>query len=74
MTAALTGLEIGFSHNCADSGGITLTVPTMLGVYAVEGLVEAALTSFVATGLMISLSFENTTLIVVKFLRGSESL
>ncbi|MFB3888004.1 MAG: energy-coupling factor ABC transporter permease [Candidatus Bathyarchaeia archaeon] len=54
-TAVLTGLEVGVSQAFASSGGVLVTVPTMLSVYAVEGLVEAAFTSFIAAGLMTSL-------------------
>jgi hypothetical protein len=46
------------------------TIPTMLGVYAIEGIVEAALTSFVATGLMNSLCFEHAALTGIRMLRG----
>ncbi len=74
LTAVLTGLEVGVSQAFVGSGGVMLTIPTMLGVYAVEGLVEATLTSFVATGLMISFRFEHSALIGIKMLRGRELL
>jgi cobalt/nickel transport system permease protein len=69
LTAVLTGLEIGVSQAFIGSGGAMLTIPTMLSVYATEGLIEAALTSFVASGLMISLRFEHTALVGIKMLR-----
>ena len=69
LTAVLTALEIGVSQAFASSGGIMVTLPAMLGVYAAEGLVEAALTSLVATGLMISLPhFKNTALAGIRML------
>jgi cobalt/nickel transport system permease protein len=70
LTALLTGLEIGVSQAFATSGGVALAVPSMLSVYAVEGLVEATLTSFVATGLLVSLPrFQNTALAGLNMLR-----
>jgi cobalt/nickel transport system permease protein len=75
LTALLTGLEIGVSQAFAGSGGVLLTVPTMLSVYSIEGLVEASLTSFVATGLMVSLPrFQHTALAGIRMLRGKETL
>jgi cobalt/nickel transport system permease protein len=75
LTALLTGLEIGVSQAFAGSGGALLTVPTMLSVYSIEGLVEASLTSFVATGLMVSLPrFQLTALAGIRMLRGKETL
>jgi cobalt/nickel transport system permease protein len=75
LTASLTGFEIGVSQAFAGSGGVMLTIPTMLGVYGVEGLVEAALTSFVATGLMISLPhFQHAALSGIRTLRGKDAL
>jgi cobalt/nickel transport system permease protein len=72
-TAILTGLEIGVSQAFAASGGVAVTVPTMLGVYSVEGLVEATLTSAVATGLMASLPrFHQTALVGINILRRKE--
>jgi cobalt/nickel transport system permease protein len=55
LTAVLTGLEIGLSQAFVNSGGIMLTVPTMLSLYSIEGLVEASLTSVVATALLSTL-------------------
>ncbi len=73
-TAILTGLEIGVSQPFANSGGILLTVPTMVGVYSVEGLIEATLTTFAATGLMISLPrFQSNTLMGIAMLRRKET-
>jgi cobalt/nickel transport system permease protein len=75
LTAILTGVEIGVSQGFANSGGIMVTVPTMLSFYAFEGLVEAAITSFVATGLMISLPrFQHTALVGIKMLRGKPTI
>ncbi len=75
LTAVLTGLEIGFSQAFASSGGALVTIPAMLGVYSAEGLVEALLTSFVATGLMISLSrFQSKALVGIQMLTGKEPL
>jgi len=74
LTALFTGFEIGASQAFASSGGVWLTVTTMLSVYAVEGLVEASLTSFVATGLVISLPrFQHTALAGIQMLRGREA-
>lgn len=55
LTALLTGVEIGVSSAFTGAGGLALTVPTMLSVYVVAGLAEAALTSLVATALRASL-------------------
>ena len=75
LTAVITGLEIGVSQAFSGSGGLVVTVPTMLSVYALEGLVEATLTSFVATGLLFSLPrFENTALAGFNMLRGKDAL
>jgi cobalt/nickel transport system permease protein len=75
LTAVLTGVEIGVSQAFVASGGLLVTVPTMLSVYAVEGLVEAVLTSFVATGLMVSLPrFQNAALAGIHMLRGKVAL
>ncbi len=75
LTAVLTGVEIGVSQAFSGSGGIMLTVPTMLSVYAVEGLVEATLTSFVATGLIVALPrFQNVALAGINILRGKGTL
>lgn len=74
LTAVLTGLEVGVSQTFAGSGGLALTVPTMLSVYAVEGLVEGVLTSVVATGLLVSLPrFQNTALAGLNMLRSKET-
>lgn len=73
LTAVLTGVEIGVSQAFANSGGVMLTVPTMLGVYGIEGLVEATLTGFVATGLMVALPrFQHTVLAGINTLRGKD--
>jgi cobalt/nickel transport system permease protein len=74
LTAVLTGVEIGVSQAFSASGGLLVTVPTMLSVYAVEGLVEATLTSFVATGLMVFLPhFQHTVLTGIHMLRGKDT-
>jgi cobalt/nickel transport system permease protein len=71
LTAVLTGVEIGVSQAFVNSGGLALTVPTMFAVYSVEGFVEAALTSAIATGLMVSLPrFQASALNGLKILRG----
>ncbi len=75
LTALLTGIEIGVSQSFATSGGIIVTVPSMLSVYAVEGLVEATLTSFTATGLLVSLPhFQNNALTGLNVLRRKSKL
>ncbi len=72
-TAVLTGLEIGVSQAFATKGGLALTVPTMLVVYSLEGIVEAVLTSCVATGLLVSLPrFHQTMLVGINALRGKQ--
>jgi hypothetical protein len=72
-TAVLTGLEIGVSQAFVASGGIAITVPTMLVVYSAEGVIEAALTSGVATGLMAALPrFHHTALAGISMLRRKE--
>ena len=55
LTAALTGLEIGFSEAFVNSGGFVFKVSTMPAVYTIEGLVEASLTSVVVTALLSTL-------------------
>ncbi len=71
ITALLTGLELGFSSAFAGAGGITLTVPTMFSLYAIEGLVEAVVT----TGLAASLQFLlPQTIVGFKLLGVSEKL
>jgi cobalt/nickel transport system permease protein len=55
LTALLTGVEIGVSSAFTNAGGLAVTVPAMLSVYSVEGLVEAAITGLVGTALMASL-------------------
>jgi cobalt/nickel transport system permease protein len=70
-TAVLTGVEIGVSQAFANSGGLMLTVPTMFTIYSVEGLVEAVLTSVIATALMAALPrFQAQALMGLKLLRG----
>ncbi len=71
-TAVLTGVEIGFSQAFAGAGSIGATVPAMLAVYTVEGLVEAALTSGIAVGLMVlPAHFQNATA-GIKMLLGAK--
>jgi cobalt/nickel transport system permease protein len=75
LTALLTGVEIGVSQSFASSGGLMVTVPSMLSVYTVEGLVEATLTSFTATGLLVSLPhFQNNALTGLSVLRRKSKL
>ena len=72
-TAVFTGFEIGFSQAFVSLGGISVTVPTMLAVYSAEGVIEAALTSAVATGLMAALPrFHQTALAGLKMLQRKE--
>jgi cobalt/nickel transport system permease protein len=52
LTALATGLEVGFSSTFINAGGIALTVPSMVGVYAMEGLVEAVVTTALVTSLV----------------------
>jgi cobalt/nickel transport system permease protein len=73
LTALLTGVEIGVSQAFVNSGGLSLTVPSMLSVYTVEGLVEATLTSVVATALMASLpSLQASGVIGLRMLKGKD--
>jgi cobalt/nickel transport system permease protein len=75
LTAVLTGVEIGVSQAFAVSGGLALTVPAMLGVYLVEGLVEATLTSYVAAGLIVALPrLSHFSLAGIGMLRGTPTL
>ncbi len=69
-TAVLTGLEIGFSQAFASTGSIGATVPVMLAVYAIEGLVEAALTSGIAVGLMVLPAHFQSATLGIKILKG----
>ncbi len=72
-TAVFTGLEIGVSQAFASSGGIAVAVPTMLAVYFAEGVIEAALTSGVATGLMAAVPrFHQTALAGLNMLQRKE--
>ncbi len=72
LTAVLTGLEVGVSQAFVGSGGIMLTVPSMLAVYGAEGLVEAILTSFVGTALVyLPVQYQRNTL-GLRILRGKE--
>ncbi len=52
LTALATGLEIGFSQTFANAGGIRLTVPSMISVYTIEGLVEAVITAALVSSLL----------------------
>jgi cobalt/nickel transport system permease protein len=52
LTALATGFEVGFSSTFINAGGIAWTVPSMVGVYAVEGLVEAVVTTALVTSLV----------------------
>ena len=73
LTALATGLEVGVSSTFANAGGIMLTVPAMLSVYFIAGLVEAGATSTIATALAYSVHrFNSQALIGVKMLRGKE--
>lgn len=71
LTALATGLEVGLSSSFANAGGIMLTVPTMLSVYFIAGLVEAGATSGIATALAYSVhKFNSQALLGIKMLRG----
>jgi cobalt/nickel transport system permease protein len=75
LTAVLTGVEIGVSHAFVSTGGVMLTVPTMLSVYAVEGLVEASLTSVTATALMSTLpQLQHSALAGLNLLKGKNTI
>ena len=52
LTALATGFEVGFSSTFINGGGIALTVPSMVGIYAMEGLVEAVVTTALVTSLV----------------------
>jgi cobalt/nickel transport system permease protein len=73
-TALLTGVEIGLSQAFAASGGMALTVPTMLTVYAIEGVVEATVTSFLATGLMLLPASYQRAALGIRLLQGKQSI
>jgi cobalt/nickel transport system permease protein len=55
LCALATGLQVGLASTFANAGGLMLTVPTMLGVYSVAGLVEAFATSFIVVMISFSL-------------------
>jgi cobalt/nickel transport system permease protein len=69
LTALATGLELGFSK--AFAGGVMLTVPSMVSVYAIEGLVEAVITTALVTSLQ---RLQPAVMMGLKLLRGSEKL
>jgi cobalt/nickel transport system permease protein len=72
-TAVFTSLEIGFSQAFVNSGGIAVTIPTMLAVYSAEGVIEATLTSGVTTGLMAAMPrFHQTALAGLNMLQRKE--
>jgi cobalt/nickel transport system permease protein len=74
LTAVLTGIEIGLSFTFANAGGLAVTVPTMLSVYAVEGLVEATLTSVVAAGLINGFkNLQHSSIVGLKLLRSKDA-
>ena len=73
LTALLTGVEIGFSQAFSSSGSIGVTVPAMISVYAVEGIVEAALTSGLAVGLMVLPAHFQRATIGIKLLKGKDT-
>ena len=75
LTAVLTGLEIGISQAFINSGGVMLTVPTMLSLYSIEGLVEASLTSVIATALLSTLpQLQYSSLTGLALLRGKRTI
>lgn len=70
FTALLTGVEIGFSSAFVGGGGIAVTVPAMLSVYVVEGVVEASVTALVCSALWMS----RLQVVGLKLIRGGEKL
>ena len=74
LTALATGLEIGFSKSFVSfggTGGIMLTVPSMVSVYVVAGFVEAVVTTALVTSLQ---RLQPAVMMGLKLLRGSEKL
>ncbi len=67
MAGALAaGLEIGFSAVAAPAGGILFVVPSLMGFYAIAGLVEGAVTA----SLLVSLQrFQPTVMVGLNVLR-----
>jgi cobalt/nickel transport system permease protein len=69
LTALATGLELGFSTWFA--GGVMLTLPSMVSAYALEGLIEAVITTTLVTSL---LRLQPTLMMGLKLLRGNERI
>jgi cobalt/nickel transport system permease protein len=67
LTALATGLEIGFSQTFSNVGGIILTVPSMVSVYAVLGAIEGAVTTALASSLQ---RFQTTAMVGLAILKG----
>ncbi len=75
LCALATGIEVGLSSSFANAGGLMLTVPTMLGVYSIAGLVEALVTSLLVVGLSFSLRhLQSAGLSGLSMLRGKTTL
>jgi cobalt/nickel transport system permease protein len=67
LTALATGLEVGFSQTFSNVGGIILTVPSMVSVYAVLGVIEGAVTTALASSLQ---RFQATAMVGLEVLKG----
>ena len=50
--AFAASLEVGFSSVSAVVGGVWAVVPTLLGFYAVAGLIEGAVTAALLTSIL----------------------
>jgi len=75
LFALASGFEVGLSSSFANAGGLMLTVPTMLGVYSIAGLVEALVTSLLVVGLSFSLRhLQSAGLSGLSMLRGKTTL
>jgi len=59
LTALLTGIQIGVSPSFASAGGLMTTVPAMLSVHIIIGVIEAAITA----PLILQLSHASPTLL-----------
>ncbi len=71
LCALATGLQVGLASTFANAGGLMLTVPTMLGIYSIAGLVEAFVTSFIVVLLSFSLRhMQSAGLFGLSMLRG----
>ncbi len=66
VSALAASLEVGLSSVSASYGGVWAVVPTLLGFYAVAGLIEGAVTSALLTSL---LRFSPSTMIGFNLLK-----